>query len=343
MQIKILHKIIIALVILSLASCNKSDIESNTTDNTEASPNSNESFAKNESVRVNNETSIESFTEIKSIGDETDDILVGQWVIGGVFTDNKLIDISSVDALKDLYDGVYLTISADGSFVMLNGIFVGEGNWENIDTSEYEHAYLLSEHQSYRYTFENGKLEETQHKDSSKKYTMCITNEDVNSALVMDNTEDDKDLNSHIKVWVRESSESKYLSLYSTTIGKKQMENSSDHETSNPSKETEYSRKETYTNISSGQRNALEKAHDYLNNIPFSSKGLKEQLEYEGFSSSDSQYAVDHCGADWNKQAVLKAQNYLDTMSFSKSGLIDQLEYDGFTHQEAVYGVEQTY
>ena len=95
--------------------------------------------------------------------------------------------------------------------------------------------------------------------------------------------------------------------------------------------------------ITSGERNALRKAHEYLAVMSFSAKGLKEQLEYEGFSSGEAQYAVDNCGADWYEQAKHKAQEYLDIMSFSYSGLIEQLEYEGFTHQEAAYGVDQVY
>ena len=95
--------------------------------------------------------------------------------------------------------------------------------------------------------------------------------------------------------------------------------------------------------LSSGERNALVKAKDYLLVMPFSASGLKEQLEYEGYSSSEAEYAVDHCGADWYEQARKKAEDYLDIMSFSRTGLIEQLEYDGFTHSQAEYGVNQAY
>ena len=44
----------------------------------------------------------------------------------------------------------------------------------------------------------------------------------------------------------------------------------------------------------------------------FSRKGLIEQLEYEGFSNDDATYAVDHCGADWNEQAVARLKYILD-------------------------------
>ena len=87
-----------------------------------------------------------------------------------------------------------------------------------------------------------------------------------------------------------------------------------------------------------GQRNALQRAKEYLDVMPFSYQGLVEQLEYEGYTSSEAVYAADYCGADWNRQAAEKAALYLDMMPFSRDGLIEQLEYEGFTHSQAVYG-----
>lgn len=90
-----------------------------------------------------------------------------------------------------------------------------------------------------------------------------------------------------------------------------------------------------------GERNALSKAKDYLRYAAFSYSGLIEQLEYEGFTNSEAVYGADNCGADWDEQAVLKAAEYLDFTSFSRQGLIEQLEFEGFTHEQAVYGAEQ--
>lgn len=101
--------------------------------------------------------------------------------------------------------------------------------------------------------------------------------------------------------------------------------------------------KTSSTNMTSSQKNALKKAESYLKYSAFSYSGLIEQLEYEGYSTEDATYAVDHCGADWKEQAVKKAKSYLKYSSFSKSGLIDQLEYEGFTYEQAVYGAEQAY
>lgn len=87
-----------------------------------------------------------------------------------------------------------------------------------------------------------------------------------------------------------------------------------------------------------GERNALRAAKEYLEVMAFSRNGLIEQLKYEGYSFSDATYAVDNCGANWNTQAAKCAKAYLEIMAFSRSKLISQLEYEGFTHEQAVYG-----
>lgn len=93
----------------------------------------------------------------------------------------------------------------------------------------------------------------------------------------------------------------------------------------------------------SAQRDAKDRAASYLRFSAFSRQGLIEQLEYEGFTTSDAIYGVDAQNADWYQQAVLKAMDYLDFMSFSLSGLIDQLEFEGFTTAEATHGAEAAF
>ena len=92
-----------------------------------------------------------------------------------------------------------------------------------------------------------------------------------------------------------------------------------------------------------GQINALNKAGDYLEYTAFSKKGLRSQLEYEGFKDDEIDYAIENCGADWKEQAVKKAKEYLEFSSFSKESLIEQLEYEGFTEKQAKYGADEAY
>ena len=64
-----------------------------------------------------------------------------------------------------------------------------------------------------------------------------------------------------------------------------------------------------------------------------------EQLQYEGFSSSDATYAVDSLNVDRNEQAAKKAKSYRSWSSMSTSELKKQLEYEGFSSSQTQYGV----
>jgi hypothetical protein len=77
----------------------------------------------------------------------------------------------------------------------------------------------------------------------------------------------------------------------------------------------------------------------------FSRTGLIRQLKFEKFSTADATWAVDHSGADWNKQAVLSAKGYIKLgTGFSRQSLIDQLTSsygEGFTLSQATYAANQ--
>ena len=89
-----------------------------------------------------------------------------------------------------------------------------------------------------------------------------------------------------------------------------------------------------------GEKNALKRAQSYLSHTAFSRNGSVEQLEYEGFTAEQCEYAVDHCNADWYEQAVKKAKSYLSHTAFSRNGLVEQLEYEGFTAEQAEHGAD---
>jgi hypothetical protein len=95
--------------------------------------------------------------------------------------------------------------------------------------------------------------------------------------------------------------------------------------------------------MTSGQRNALEKAESYLSHQAFSKKGLIEQLKFEEYSTADARWAVNRVKVSWNKQAVKKAESYLSHQAFSRQGLIEQLRFEGFTQSQAEYGVNAAY
>lgn len=90
-----------------------------------------------------------------------------------------------------------------------------------------------------------------------------------------------------------------------------------------------------------GEKNALRSAREYLSFSAFSYTGLIKQLEYEGYSTEEATYAADNCNTNWNEQAAKSAKEYLDMSSFSRQELINQLIYEGYTQEQAEYGVTQ--
>lgn len=94
------------------------------------------------------------------------------------------------------------------------------------------------------------------------------------------------------------------------------------------------------------QQNAYRSAVNYLDFTAFSRSGLAGQLEFEGYSASDAEFAIARLetegGVDWNAQAAASAANYLEFTSFSRSGLVDQLRFEGYTAEQAEHGVSTT-
>ncbi|UJE15737.1 lipoprotein [Gordonia phage Ligma] len=96
--------------------------------------------------------------------------------------------------------------------------------------------------------------------------------------------------------------------------------------------------------VSAGQSNALSKARNYIEIMPFSYSGLVEQLEFDGFTADEADYAVSYLQengeVDWTEQAVTKAKSYLEIMPMSRSELIAQLEFDGWSNADATAGAD---
>jgi hypothetical protein len=93
--------------------------------------------------------------------------------------------------------------------------------------------------------------------------------------------------------------------------------------------------------FSISQQNAIKQAENYIESMPFSEKGLINQLVFEGYSQEDAIFAVKNIQVDWRYQAVRHAKQYLESMPFSKSGLIEQLIYEGYSKEDATYAASQ--
>ena len=89
------------------------------------------------------------------------------------------------------------------------------------------------------------------------------------------------------------------------------------------------------------QEAALAAAQKRLAQAPCSYRGLVRSLEAEGFSLPNAVYAADHCGADWERQAVLCVRRWLSEHPFPLRQLLARLMEEGFTEAQARYGASK--
>lgn len=273
------------------------------------------------------------------------EILDGTWVVGGVYYEKYLIDISDNDTLRDLYDTTYLWCHEDGTFQYYNFYF-HRGLYDRKD----ENSFILKTDTVFTYDMTESGMEEKVI-ESSSKTSYLLTVLDDNTIRLDDLDPDTGNIaaDSFTLLFVKENEESPYIQANKTPLNASSDSNTqkeTEMQKERPSttkKDTKDTSSNSSTSVSSGKRNALKSAKNYISVMPFSYSGLVEQLEYEGYSNSEATYAADNCGADWYEQAVKSAKQYLEVMAFSRSGLIDQLEYEGYTYDQAVYGVDKAY
>lgn len=252
--------------------------------------------------------------------------LGGNWVVGGIYYNNKIVDISDNEKLMAIYDAVFLNFYEDGTFLYMN-MYNDRGQY----TLQTNGAFFLKTETVLLYEITSKGIVEKEVDNSSKiTYIVSLIDKDTLQLGILDPMTGREKAGSDPLIFEREGVESSYISEHKVSLN-------------NSNSRMGASKKNESTAVSPGMRNALQSAKDYLDAMSFSRKGLIEQLEYEGYSSSEAEYAVEHCGADWNKQAYDMAKDYLKMMAFSRSSLIEQLEFEGFTHSQAVYGVDQAY
>lgn len=252
--------------------------------------------------------------------------LGGNWVVGGIYYNNKIVDISDNEQLMAIYDAVFLNFYEDGTFLYMN-MYNDRGQY----TLQTNGTFFLKTETVFLYEITSKGIVEKEVDNSSKiTYIVSLIDKDTLQLGILDPMTGREKAGSAPLIFEREGVESSYISEHKVSLN-------------NSNSRMGASKKNESAAVSPGMRNALQSAKDYLDAMSFSRKGLIEQLEYEGYSSSEAEYAVEHCGADWNEQACDMARDYLEVMAFSRSSLIEQLEFEGFTHSQAVYGVDQAY
>lgn len=267
-------------------------------------------------------------------------VIGGTWKVGGIYSRGRLIDIHDHDAIESMYSTTIISFNEDGSFVYLR-TFNERGSWAEKETGT-DDCFLLKTESSFVYDLQDGSLVEKETETTrQKQYLVTILDENTFALNEYDSITGNAKANDDPYYFVKQGTQSRYIADNKTAIS-----NTNQKPYTAPSKDEDVpsATSKTYKKAaSSGEKNALEKARQYLDYTAFSYKGLIDQLEFEGFTSSEAQYGADHCGADWNEQAVKKAEEYLEYSSFSRAELLDQLVFEGFTQSQAEYGVDQAY
>lgn len=268
-------------------------------------------------------------------------VIGGTWKVGGIYSRGRLIDVHDHDAIDSMYSTTLLSFNEDGSFVYLRTLNE-RGTWAEKEPGR-EDYFILKTESSFVYDLQDGSLIEKETETShQKKYLVTILDENTFALNEYDSITGKAKANDDPYYFVKQGTQSRYIADNKTAI--KQSSSQKTYAASSKDGSVPPAPSSTYKETaSSGEKNALEKALQYLDYTAFSYSGLIDQLEFEGFTSSEAQYGADHCGADWNEQAVKKAREYLDYSSFSRSELVDQLVFEGFTQSQAEYGVGQAY
>jgi hypothetical protein len=283
-----------------------------------------------------------SAASLADSGDSTDGYaaLEGFWVVGGIYYQSKVIDLHDVPSLEDLYDSTYLSFDEDGTFLYINH-FAWGGTYSRLNSDAREPSFLLKTEAVYRMEFQGDDVNLVEiESDAKTSYVVTCVSGDENSLFFSeyDSVTGKEKAAGDPLIFVKSGQKSTFIE--SQKVDLSGSGSSSGSHSGAPSGQTPSGTTETHT-ATPGEKRALSSAESYLDYTAFSYSGLIEQLEYEGFSSSEATYAADHCGADWDQQSLRMAKDYLSYSAFSYTGLVEQLVYEGFSDAQAAYGADK--
>ena len=209
--------------------------------------------------------------------EEPADMLSGSWTPQGAVYRNTVIDLSDNESLSSMYSGTALTFSEGNTFSYYN-IFIYTGTYELYSENIY---HLQTKEVTWLSVDENGASEKPMTKADKPAYVVTVLDEntirfDLSGASAIDDIS---------LIFVRLDSEGDYIQANKTPLT-----SSSESSESNAAPDTS-AQKPAY--VTTGEKNALKRAGEYLDYTPFSYTGLIEQLEYEGYTHDEAVYGVD--------------------------------------------------
>lgn len=101
------------------------------------------------------------------------DILGGSWKVGAVYSDSRIIDITDIPALADLYDTVYLKFNQDGTFTHAD-LWIFDGEYTRSKTQQ--NSFILT--RKTKSNFKDGALT-TEPYDGNLRHIVTILDNDT--------------------------------------------------------------------------------------------------------------------------------------------------------------------
>lgn len=93
--------------------------------------------------------------------------------------------------------------------------------------------------------------------------------------------------------------------------------------------------------VTQQDKDAVKSAKKYLDNPGgFSPDRLAEKLKRDHIPENSIDYALDHAGADWNKQAKTSAQEMKNSLNWTNEQISNTLVLAGFTDEQAQYAID---
>ena len=291
-------KKIIAIVLLSilLTACGESG-QSNSSPSSAKTASEVQPESRSEDAKAAEESEITTQEEGDNSPDAPEGYLTigGSWKVGGIVYKGSLIDVEDASSLEDLYDNVLITFNEDGSFVYLK-TYNDRGSWSEKQQGS-DNRFLLKTESVFRYDIQNGALTEKEVESADlKQYIVIMLDANTFVLYEYDDITGKEKADDNPCIFVKEGEHSDFIAYNKTSVdssSENKAETSGNKKETSNSKETgSWPSSSSSAAATSGEKNALSKALQYLDYSAFSRTELIDQLLFEGFTQAEAEYGV---------------------------------------------------
>lgn len=240
---------------------------------------------------------------LASCGGETDSSdaagLTGDWELGGIYYNGRLIDINDVPGL----DGnEHLTVNEDGSFVYLRSVFGNKGKVVKLE-NEADGNFLLDSEETFMYEYENGEIVQTPttEKNDPTKFLAEVLDENTIRVSEYDAALGKVSADADPILFVLSGTESEYIESNKFAINTGDGGGSAQAET--PDSQTESS--QSKQDMSEGSNSYQSILDEYTAKMESAVPGLISEYESEASGVSDISRRAEICNDKVGKLAEI--------------------------------------